>query len=533
MVLGGWSSSTTVPRMSIGTNGLMVTAGQGNLWGASNDGSGSGLDADTLDGTHLASIYSNSGVANTSVNKVYENASITYGASYLQWMDNSGTGGTGLNGAAPGNPFSDWHHHLVMNHANSGGYYVDIAASFHSQRIHFRRNQNGSLSSWTEFWHTGNDGSGSGLDADLLDGYNAEEGAVNNSIVKRDGTASIKAHGLSLMRATTATTGISWYNEAYYNWQDYMAAAGATSCGPNGNLTAPTGLAGVTSWALRSRMEGVSTYGWNWETGGGAGGGATATSKMSLNATSGNLALVGTVSASGFYDQNSSGFYVDPASSTNLQSVTSTPALKVTQTNGGGNNIGSLFQNSTGNFAWGCIAEYRVNGTTGTDKPSIIFSHVNNTETYTVGFGYTDSNFRIKKDHGHRNGGWGTSLMTMDRSGNVTFAGNVTAYSDERLKTEIKTIENPLDTISKLRGVTFKWKESGDDSMGVIAQEVEAIAETKCLVSETPEDGNGDINPKNVAYGNMVGLLIEGMKEQQTVINRLVQDIKDLKAQIK
>ena len=69
--------------------------------------------------------------------------------------------------------------------------------------------------------------------------------------------------------------------------------------------------------------------------------------------------------------------------------------------------------------------------------------------------------------------------------------------------------------------------------MGVIAQEVEAIAETKCLVSETPEDGNGDINPKNVAYGNMVGLLIEGMKEQQTVINRLVQDIKDLKAQIK
>jgi hypothetical protein len=312
-----------------------------------------------------------------------------------------------------------------------------------------------------------------------------------------------------------------------------MAAPGQGSCGPNGNLTPPTGLAGVTSWALRSRMEGVSSYGWNWETGGGGGGGATATSKMSLNATTGNLALVGTCSASGFYDQNSSGFYVDPATSTNLQGTTTTPALKVTQTGGGGNVIGSLFQNAGGNFAWGCIAEYRINGTTGTDKPSIIFSHANNTETYTVGFGYTDSNFRIKKDHGHRNGGWGTALMTMDRSGNVTFAGNVTAYSDERLKTEIKTIENPLDTISKLRGVTFKWKESGDDSMGVIAQEVEAIAETKCLVSETPEDGNCDINPKNVAYGNMVGLLIEGMKEQQTVINRLVQDIKDLKDKIK
>ena len=50
MVLGGWSSSTSAARMSIGTNGLMVTAGQGTLWGAGNDGSGSGLDADLLDG---------------------------------------------------------------------------------------------------------------------------------------------------------------------------------------------------------------------------------------------------------------------------------------------------------------------------------------------------------------------------------------------------------------------------------------------------------------------------------------------------
>ena len=508
MVLGGWSSSTTVPRMSIGTNGLMVTAGQGNLWGAGNDGSGSGLDADLLDGINSASFMrSDTADSFTAIPTFANTANGTLAArtGFSDFIGYNSSYGSYIGGGV----------------SNAGGKYLYAGGYM---------NDGGTVGT---LWRSTNDGSGSGLDADLLDGYNAEESAVNNSIVKRDGTASIKAHGLSLMRASTSVTGISWYNESYYNWQDYMGAPGQGSCGPNGNLTPPTGLAGVTSWALRSRMEGVTTYGWNWETGGSGGGGATATSKMSLNATTGNLALVGTCSASGFYDQNSSGFYVDPAISTNLQGTTATPALKVTQTSAGGNVIGSLFQNATGNFAWGCIAEYRINGTTGTDKPSIIFSHANNSETYTVGFGYTDSNFRIKKDHGHRNGGWGTSLMTMDRSGNVTFAGNVTAYSDERLKTEIKTIENPLDTISKLRGVTFKWKESGDDSMGVIAQEVEAIAETKCLVSETPEDGNGDINPKNVAYGNMVGLLIEGMKEQQTVINRLVQDIKDLKDKIK
>ena len=567
MVLGGWSSSTTTARMSIGTNGLMVTAGQGNLWGAGNDGSGSGLDADLLDGIHASGFLQAGGSwgASNMPGSRYTGLAVNGGeVAFLRDNPNNAQMSVLADGAFYAGENNGFYSLYSGNSYNSkSGFYADTSgrlqfsgqtyAQFTTQygniklgpmnasyaHIYtdtvggFYFNKTNLYADGNTMWHAGNDGSGSGLDADLLDGYNAEEGAVNNSIVKRDGTASIKAYGLSLLRASTARTGITWYNEAYYNWQDYMAAAGATGCGPNGNLTAPTGLAGVTSWALRSRMEGVASYGWNWETGGGGGGGATATSKMSLQAVSGNLATAGSMTASSFIDNANSAFYVDPVTSTNLQGTTATPALKVTQTSAGGNVIGSLFQNATGNFAWGCIAEYRINGTSGTDKPSIIFSHANNTETYTVGFGYTDSNFRIKKDHGHRNGGWGTSLMTMDRSGNVTFAGNVTAYSDERLKTEIKTIENPLDTISKLRGVTFKWKESGDDSMGVIAQEVEAIAETKCLVSETPEDGNGDINPKNVAYGNMVGLLIEGMKEQQGIINRLEQDIKNLKDKIK
>lgn len=159
---------------------VIMNYNAGTLWGSGNDGSGSGLDADTLDGTQLSAIYTNSSVANTSVTKLYENTTITYGGSYLQWTDLSGTGGAGTNGNAPGNPFSDWHHHLIMNHGNSGGYYVDQAFSFHSNRVHFRRNQNGSLSSWYEFWHTGNDGSGSGLDADTLDGVQLDKFLQDN-----------------------------------------------------------------------------------------------------------------------------------------------------------------------------------------------------------------------------------------------------------------------------------------------------------------------------------------------------------------
>ena len=87
--------------------------------------------------------------------RILERSTITYGASQLQWTDLSGSGGAGTNGNAPGNPYSDWHHHIIMNHGNSGGYYVDMAFSFHDDRVHFRRLENGSFGSWREFFHTG------------------------------------------------------------------------------------------------------------------------------------------------------------------------------------------------------------------------------------------------------------------------------------------------------------------------------------------------------------------------------------------
>ena len=181
----------------------------------------------------------------------------------------------------------------------------------------------------------------------------------------------------------------------------------------------------------------------------------------------------------------------------------------------------ALFVATHGHHSWGINTEHRIDDNDG-DNPSILFSQGANSNTWSVGFGYTDNGaFRIKRDHGHRNSGWGTSLMSMDRSGNVTFAGNVTAYSDVRLKENIKTIQNPLDIVSKIRGVTFDWKETGEHALGVIAQEIEAVPELSCLVSETPEDGTSDFRQKNVAYGNMVGLLIEAIKELKQEIEVL------------
>ena len=106
-----------------------------------------------------------------------------------------------------------------------------------------------------------------------------------------------------------------------------------------------------------------------------------------------------------------------------------------------------------------------------------------------------------------------------DASGfrNVTATGTVqgaevTATSDERLKSDIKTIDNALDKVMNMRGVSFtKQAEKG---IGVIAQEVEKI------IPEVVTDGEY----KSVAYGNMVGVLIEAIKEQQKQIDELKKD---------
>jgi hypothetical protein len=120
------------------------------------------------------------------------------------------------------------------------------------------------------------------------------------------------------------------------------------------------------------------------------------------------------------------------------------------------------------------------------------------------------------------NGYWPLELNL--ENNNATFGGNitaiydVTAYSDIRVKSNITPIENAISKISQINGVTYNRTDVAEVDIdkrfaGVIAQEVELVLPE--VVSEN-EKGH-----KNVAYGNMVGLLIEGIKEQQKQIEEL------------
>ena len=121
-------------------------------------------------------------------------------------------------------------------------------------------------------------------------------------------------------------------------------------------------------------------------------------------------------------------------------------------------------------------------------------------------------NMGLDSDNVFRIGGWSAAAnrLQLDMSGNLTMAGNVTAYSDERLKSNIQTIENAVDTVKALRGVTFE--KDGKASLGVIAQEVQKV------LPELVHEGNEYLS---VAYANMVGVLIEAIKEQQAQIDEL------------
>jgi len=103
-------------------------------------------------------------------------------------------------------------------------------------------------------------------------------------------------------------------------------------------------------------------------------------------------------------------------------------------------------------------------------------------------------------------------------SNNVTFRGDVNSTSDERLKTDIRTLDNSLDILKEIRGVEFNWSTTNKPSVGVIAQEVEKVLPQ--LVSE------GD--SKSVNYNGLIGVLIEAVKDQQKQINKLEEKIKSL-----
>jgi len=114
-------------------------------------------------------------------------------------------------------------------------------------------------------------------------------------------------------------------------------------------------------------------------------------------------------------------------------------------------------------------------------------------------------------------------LEVKNSSPHVLVSGDLNSTSDERLKKNIKPIDNALADICQLEGVTFDWRDTGTQGQGFIAQQVEPIIPD---VVNTDED----TGMKSINYVGLIGHLVEAIKTQQTQIDDLKSEIQSMKS---
>jgi hypothetical protein len=118
-------------------------------------------------------------------------------------------------------------------------------------------------------------------------------------------------------------------------------------------------------------------------------------------------------------------------------------------------------------------------------------------------------------------GNVGIGTTTADYSlhvvGSIYSTQNITAFSDERMKENILPIDNALEKICSIGGYTYNKVDETQRNAGVLAQEVMKVL---------PEvvHGSEDTN-YSVAYGNLVSLLIEAIKELNCKVEQLENKI--------
>jgi hypothetical protein len=149
-------------------------------------------------------------------------------------------------------------------------------------------------------------------------------------------------------------------------------------------------------------------------------------------------------------------------------------------------NVGGVFIAASGNVGIGTATPLDV-------------LHVHGTQTFN-GVSRFKENVFMEKD--------------IDVRGNSYVHGDSTTDSDKRLKTDIQEIRGALDKVRSLTGYTFMKAHTNARSTGLIAQEVQEVIPEAVMTN--PETGY-----LSVAYGNMMGLIIEAIKELDAKIDRI------------
>jgi hypothetical protein len=222
------------------------------------------------------------------------------------------------------------------------------------------------------------------------------------------------------------------------------------------------------------------------------------------------------ITGAAFYDVNNTAYYLDPANASTSMVVAGNVGVGVTPSASTARLIqmpsGGIFGTAGGAAAFVANAYYTDTWRYASSAKASTYQQIDGSHYwYSAGSGTAGNAISL------------VNLMTLDSSGSLTAVGNVTAYSDIRVKDNVEEIGNALDKLSQVRGVTYTRTDLDDKERkyaGVIAQEIEQV------LPEAVFD-NGKV--KAVDYNATIALLIEAVKEQQGQINELKLTIEQLK----
>ena len=141
-----------------------------------------------------------------------------------------------------------------------------------------------------------------------------------------------------------------------------------------------------------------------------------------------------------------------------------------------------------------------------------------------------DAGISATHSHPYMSDAGGTMTGSLEVTGSISATGNVTAYgstSDRRVKKDVEVIENALSKVNALTGYTFLYNNSTERLTGVMAQEVQAVLPEAVYESEAVLEGT-DEHILAVRHGNMVGLLIEAIKELSAEVDLLKSKLEDI-----